>query len=667
MKELKQIIKFQSSIFFSMKIPSMIFLGVYGISLIMLIYFTYLGMPFSGICHTSARFIYYICVTFTFVMYYYLIQSQKNSLNEVVEITKQSHFKNTVIYMLMLIISWNLFLILILLLNAIFTINQSFSILFALKNYLYNCMLPQIILIIISILTAKMDKENLGFVIFAIFIFLTGPFFGNMSWRVKPDLPIDIIINIFTKPFQFFYQNGEVSPDILYGLQFEDIRIIIFVFWLLLFITVYQYKKVQSKKKLLIPIFILSFLFIQIYKDRNLYRMSMDYKTAGYTDLYNYGFFDGTLKPYKNQKEINYKISHYQMDIELKDKLYVSANLDIQSDKQQQEYVMTLYRGYKVKKIKSDMLESFQQKDDQLIVKLKDKYSSLSLNIVYQGYHPKYYSNECACLLPGYFPWYPMAGEKQIFVDGYGMNPYNRIESCQMDINIKSNYPFVTNLKENGKGYSGVSDSLTIIGGHLKKVSNNSIQNILPLEYIEEKTEKEYLNKMHENLNKMNQSLKDIYQIDLRLNEKIVIIASKDLERNYTNNSIAIFNDYILCSNNVLHFPSYQDILRYCLTTPNYQGIIKEEIIWSLGECFDEVQSLLIKNIEKEIESNEQILTEWNPLDDGYEEVEQRTQIYKRFYPYVKKEKSLRNIIQWLHDGENDESILLKLESGDSK
>lgn len=184
-----------------------------------------------------------------------------------------------------------------------------------------------------------------------------------------------------------------------------------------------------------------------------------------------------------------------------------------------------------------------------------------------------------------------------------------------MDINIKSNYPFVTNLKENSKGYSGISDSLTIIGRHLKKVSNNSIQNILPLEYIEEKTEKEYINKM-------NQSLKDIYQIDLRLNEKTVIIASKDLERNYTNNSIAIFNDYILCSNNVLYFTSYQDVLRYCLTTPNYQGIIKEEIIWALGESFDEVQSLLIKNIENEIESNEQILTEWNPLDDGYEEVE---------------------------------------------
>lgn len=665
MNDYKKIIKFQNSIFFSMKVPSTIFMITYILTLAVFLYFTYLEMPFYSMCHTVVRFIYYVCIIFAFITYYYLIQSQKNNVDEVVELTRKSHFKNTVIYMVSFVLSWNVLLILILLLNASFTMDKLFSIQFVFKSFVFNCMIPEMIMMIVAIMSAKMEKENLGFAIFALFMFLSGPFFESMNWPVKPDKPTDIIIENITKLFHIFYQNGEMSPDVLYGLQIESRRIFIFIFWMILFAGIYFVKKYKKTIIMVISVGAMLLVSIPVYKDRSLYRMSMDYKSAGYSDLYTYGFFDHTLQPYMPPQEADFEVTHYQMDIDIDEKLYVEASIDIESSKPIQQCEFTLYRGYQVKSIQSDFVNDFQQKDDQIIINFKDAITKCSLDIQYAGYHPKYYSNECAAMLPGYFPWYPMPGEKQIFVDGYGMNPYNRVDKCQFDVTISSHYPLVTNLKETNNQYSGKADSLTIIGGNIDTVSNSNIQNILPLEYIEAKTKEEYVKHLEENFIQKEKLLKDIYKIDLDLKNKKVIIAPKDLGRNYKNNQIILFDDYILCSIECLYTDSYQEILEYYITTPQYQGIMKEEMIWAVGENMDEVKEVLLRSVKREIDFKEEMLNKWSPDDEGYSELEEEKKIYEQFYPYLSDDENILNIIYWMHEGFNDQEILIKLESGE--
>lgn len=671
MNTLKNIMKFQNRIFKSMKIICIIFYVVGIGSLGLLSYFTVLKMPFLSFHHTIARFSYYICMSFSFIIYDYLIQSQKNSIDEVVESTRQSHFHNAFLFMATLITTYHIILILIILWNAMLTIDKSYSCQYALISYLFNCFIPQIIFIAIATITAKMKNETLGFILFAIFSFLTGPFFESMNWYTKPDFPIDIIIEKITQLFHIFYQNGQASPDSLYGLQIEAGRFIIFLFWIILIITTILVLKVKNKKIIIIPTLILSFLVVQTYKDRSIYRLSMDYKNAGYSDLYHYGFFEGKLENYKEAKEANFFISNYQMNIDIKDKLYVSTIIDIKANKPIKECLFTLYRGYQVKDIQSKDIQSYQQIDDQVLIIFKEKLSQSSIHMNYQGYHPIYYSNENATMLPGYFPWYPMPGEKQIFVNysnSYGMNAYNRVNPCQFDVTIHSHHSFVTNLNNENGHYIGKADSLTIIGGNIKKTNDSIIQNILPLDYAGDgiHTEKEYIQRLNTNLSKSIKALKEIYHIDLNLDHKKVIIASKDLSRNYSNNKITLYDDYILCSVDTLYVDAIDNLLEYYLTTPNYQGTLKNLIIFSATtKSFEDFKTILFNNMKFNMDNDKDMLAEWNPTDEGYNDIKMRYQMYTTLYPYLQEDKNILSVIQWLHEGYNDNDILKMLESGD--
>ena len=168
-------------------------------------------------------------------------------------------------------------------------------------------------------------------------------------------------------------------------------------------------------------------------------------------------------------------------------------------------------------------------------------------------------------MLPGYFPWYPLAGDRQIFIQypyyngGNGYNPYNRASTADFEVKINTNCKFVTNLpKKSGNEFAGTSDGISIIGGNIIKYNNESVvYNYLPhdLSYFDGD---EYLEKITREWEQLLKETESVFGLDIHdLKAKRIIIASKDLGRNFSNNNFIEFNDYVLVSPDYLNSQTY--------------------------------------------------------------------------------------------------------------
>lgn len=85
------------------------------------------------------------------------------------------------------------------------------------------------------------------------------------------------------------------------------------------------------------------------------------------------------------------------------------------SKQPQKEFDFTLYRNYKIRSLNSNDLKSYAQNGDFIHIEFNKPIKNTNIEIKYSGYHPNLYSNNQAVVLPGYFAWYPMAGEKQLY------------------------------------------------------------------------------------------------------------------------------------------------------------------------------------------------------------------------------------------------------------
>lgn len=439
------------------------------------------------------------------------------------------------------------------------------------RTYLINVLIPQVILVGLSYIASCISEKSKIYAnsFFVAMLIMTSPLLEQLIWREKPNgVPIDRVVDKIKGLFAIFYQNSVWSPDTQYGLQTEDVRLYLQLFWLLLIFAflIWTYKN-NGWKKIISP-----FCFgaavvmgVMAHGPASVYRL--DESWNGIFADFIYYEEDGI--DILNEEETDYYISKYDLDVDIKNQLLVSGKLSLQSKIPRDEFVLTLYHGYKVKELKAEGIEViYEQNEDRITMKFPEKISNCNLTIQYEGDSGKYYSNSQAVLLPGYFPWYPMAGQKQVFVQypyyngGNGYNPYNRISEAEFELKIHLSCDFVTNLEEKGDNlFIGKSDSVSIIGGNIVKTDHDSFVNYLPLE-LNGISEQQYLEKIEQNWNQTIYEINDVFGIDTdTLKSKKMIMVSKDMGRNFWNNYFVEFDHYILFSSDYLDSATYINYL----------------------------------------------------------------------------------------------------------
>lgn len=487
------------------------------------------------------------------------------------------------------------------------------------RAYLINILIPQFILIGFAYVASCILEKSIIFAnsFIAAVLMLTSPLFEQLIWREKPTgLPIDIMVGKMRWMFSIFYQNAVWSPDTQYGLQTEDNRLYLQLFWLMLilaFLLWFYCRESMLKKGVSFICTLIAIIMVGLsYLPASMYRFDESWNGI-FADFFYYTG-DKTISPQING--MDYKISKYTMDIRFQRNLKVKGVFQLDSQELKDEFVLTLYHDYEVKDIKSgDADFTYERVGDKIILNFPQKITQCDLELEYEGMSGKFYSNSQAVMLPGYFPWYPMAGERQVFVEypyyngGNGYNPYNRIPEADFTLRIFSDCDFVTNIKKKaGNLFEGKGDGVSIVGGNITQTDNHFLFNYLPLE-LNGIGEKQYLEEIGQNWNRTLEEIEHVFGIDAsELQNKKLMMASKDMGRNFCNNYFVEFDDYILCSGDYLDSPTYMNYLLYQCGKESEIGNLLAASVLSVDTV--SADEILDKMISKEREY-QQLLNEF--------------------------------------------------------
>ncbi|HAH75326.1 MAG TPA: hypothetical protein DCL62_04045 [Kandleria vitulina] len=561
--------------------------------------YLYMKQPLISPMLQSSRFSYYIAVAFSLVTFYSLYRSHQQKTEEVMESTPFHHSTSLMIFMSTIILLWSLIIFFILLATVLFQYYTKDSLIFLILTFSINVLFPIIIFQMIVYLIFKITHRILGFIVYLIVIFITSPLFYSIKISVTSPL-LSRIPDAFMNCFRLFYNNGQWAMNLQYGLQLEKPRIInLFLFaFLCLFLII------SIRHKICKAISLITALTMIIYGTLPYSYYRLDDETLRH-DLRDYGFYDQAMEQSIKKQDTNYSISSYKMNIDIDRYLQADVSMNMHAKEESDVYWLTLSHDYHVKKIVCKDMKNYKIDKDHIALYLNRKMKNTNVQIIYEGYHPKYYSNEQSIMLPGFFAWYPFAGKQQLFLEykniGEGFNIYNKNKSYY-ELHLKTRCKTVTNLDNTYKGYS---DSLTLIGGKIVCL-NHLLKNKLALVEKEEGMDPYNEKRIYKKLTEIDHDLSSLFDFKLNLNKKKIIIASNDLNRNYCdNNGFIIYDDYILTSDLNISSIATSDVLNTIFLKNSRSKILSKIMGYSFDIDEEKYIKELIRTCKEEYENKE--------------------------------------------------------------
>lgn len=554
--------------FFRQKSIMFITAALFLISLGFCSFFSILGMTAFEVLHTLSRFEFYTCFAWVCITFGFVSRAVNASVREVSDSYVgrcYSYEASASGFLLSVYAVWNICVVGVLLFCSLKNDGTSFFRAWFWKSYFINIVFPQLICMGLTIAAVISSRQYAAFFCLIFFLFMISPFAEQIVWVSPTGLKIEKIWEIIRHPFLILYQNGEWAPDSMYGLQTEIFRIELQIFWLLSVAFILLVRFTRKSLWYIGLIFACSMLAISFIPS-SAYRLNANwngifYDRTIYADSNNES--DNGNKTCVDSSDVNFTVTEYQLDVRLKREVAVDLNMRICAETPIDNFLFTLYRGYSVDSVRTDdesVSISWTQDGDAFVLNTDKAVSELTVYVSYHGHSSRFYSNSEACLLPGWFAWYPMPGRHEIFTyddsGAYGYNPYNRIQETTVHLNV--NKEAITNLDKTQDGYySDKADSITLMTGNL--VSVETLQNVadnrlslvdyLPLNLYKGQTEQKYIEQENENIKQEIEIFRQYFPNEqLNFEGMKIIYSTEDLGRNFSNNNIAVFGDYILSS-----------------------------------------------------------------------------------------------------------------------
>lgn len=550
MRKINELLFQQFKLFIKIKLLLLGVIGIIGLIIGFSFYYSSIGVDTLLYMQQIGNYSFYICAVYTIICFMFLTYDKKNDLDEVLDVTNNKHKYYSIIILFILLVCISIVMLLMILYIAFnnHSISQLFSI--YIPSFFLNIFFPLCICLLVSSLLSYYLSYNKAGIFLILFLLIISPLFYI-------DLG-DNIFNIFLRPFQFLYQADDFSMDYMYGLKDELYRWFIVFAYGIIFLGVCIMQRYKGKKKTIVLIITLCIAGGSIvYSARPQSRLNTQQSKSELMRQVRGAY----QEPYNSYQPVDYHFGNFNFDIELKEKLYVEGTMLLTSKKKRTDFTFTLYSGYDIQKLISHQELNYDRKNNLVHITFKQPIQEAKLEIEYSGYHPTFYSNEQAVALPGYFLWYPMSGEHQVAfvvddknnqINGeYGYNSFNKIETTQMNLNIKANYPVITNITEQSPyHYSGQADSITLFGGQIEK-GDHVIMNVFPTYYGKLYTKEEGLKTLNEYYNESLKQLSD-YKMSSLLENKKVINQPKSLTYFSDLNTLAIFDNYIIAKDGII-------------------------------------------------------------------------------------------------------------------
>ncbi len=505
----------------------------------------------------------YICIALTIFAYLCLADSHTRDVDETIAAYKGGKYYQrfcvkyfiagaVVLQLLMLALYWFAF-------RTMEHFADLFPALFTM--YICNIFLPLLVCLLAASFFACWNNQIRGVTGLIIFLVLVSPLSEILVNGDKPNSIVERILYAVRHIFGFFYESSSWEWNTQIGLQTEWTRFASQFFWIFLFLGLLFWNTHKKKRAISVISLAVSVLLL-VYT--SLPASTYHFNSRLLSDEYTYGrkatsTSETAVSQAEKLKNIGYTIKDYQLQVTCNRQLQVSGTMQLQAQKQMDAFVLTLYRGYTVKNLQcaDGTPLDWSVDGDYITIHTAQPVTQLAISMEYAGYHDIYYSNRNGAMLPGWLPWYPMAGEHTIWLKNspetttvtYGYNTYNRIEQANIELQVDVPFTYVTNLEQIDENICrGTSDSITLIGGYIEKIDESPLTNIVLFDNAYP-TDKDYISHYKQICQRVYTAF-DVYEIDKSLiDNKKIITTSYDIGRTTQNNHIAIFSDYILYGN----------------------------------------------------------------------------------------------------------------------
>ena len=410
-------------------------------------------------------------IAFMFLSYEYIYKLKSNLLMECINTTPKgaiSIIKNKISLLCTIAAIETLVLILI---NSIFAISEGSLTIQYLMYIVVSIILNIFLLSVTGVFSgafAALKMKKIPAYLLMIFITVMTSRILDILWLAfYSSTNIDIFK--ITGLFELTAPSTNWTPNTAFGYSMLPYRFAAIIFWIIIFTLgiILSLHKINKRKIKSVVCIILSIICIMVYympsskvimDQRNIDGPNADY------EYYTKHEDDITIE--KN----NFNITDLSMEISTN--LMLKAKVVIKVDnKNLEKYKFTLYHGYNIQNIKINGEDAeFNRKLDYFEINNNkhDKIDAITIN--YNGYSSRYYSNVQGSILPGFLPFYPMAGYQEVYDLNYqSFVPNHSDVNINFDVKVSSMKQFYSNLNENDKNhFSGNSKSLTLISGLYK-------------------------------------------------------------------------------------------------------------------------------------------------------------------------------------------------------
>lgn len=488
-------------------------------------------------------------IAFMFLSYEYIYKLKSNSLIECIDTTPKgtkSIIKSKISLLCAVASVQTLVLILINVFFAISEVSLTLQyLLYIIVSILLNIFLICIAGIFIGSFSALKMKKIPAYLLMIFITIMTSRILDILWLALYTTTNIDIFK--ITGLFELTTPSTNWTPNTAFGYSVLPYRFAVILFWIFIFAfgIIFSLHQINKRKIKAITCIILSIICITVYYTPSS-KVIMDQRNVNgpNADYEYYTKHEDEIMIEKN----NFNITDLTMDISTNSMLKAKVVIKV-DNKNLEKYKFTLYHGYNIKNIKiNDKDVNFNRNLDYFEINNTQNYEIDTITINYDGYSSRYYSNIQGTILPGFLPFYPMAGYQEVYDLNYqSFVPNHSDKNINFNVNVSSMKQFYSNLNESKKNhFSGNAESLSLVSGLYKSILVNDIKIIYPYLDIKEMNK----NSIENYINKFKAS-----NIDNNKIKTIIILPSLNqgkFETVYSNNNymisrwiVDIQNDYM--------------------------------------------------------------------------------------------------------------------------
>lgn len=296
---------------------------------------------------------------------------------------------------------------------------------------------------------------------------------------------INYWIGLDTSFIEIFPENSNFIVNGYVGYPIQLQRIAIILFWIFLNLIIIEFYLNKNIKKImysaaagLVAIVCLCTFLIPHTNLTGLgKKSSMLYSQIHYLGL-----------PASEKKESGFRIKGYDMELDISNQLKASVTIDIEKDKEEKEYIFTLYHDFLINGI-------YDQYGNNLVYKKNGDYLFIdavndieSITFEYKGKGRPFYAEFTGIYLPPGVPYYPVAGFHKVY------DEKNRCfckielpEAVPFSVQVNSQQKVYSNLSGNDSGsFTGCVKEVVFLGGFVNEICYGGYRFLFPSTYSEE-------------------------------------------------------------------------------------------------------------------------------------------------------------------------------------